>query len=544
MFWRFAKAADDHETSPYRLNAVRGKTDMRLTATGRALSAGSGWYPIAGFGYTKCPSPAWNALFPRCARRQFCNTGPLREQSQKQPAADNQRAAPQESASRSSSITTGGQTYTSDEWTNTPDTILKHVGRTLYLDENHPLSITRKLVESQFPAPEYGNHTETKPVVSVQQNFDDLGFPIDHPGRSRTDTYYLNKDTVLRTHTSAHQRYYFQRMNINDKIRPDEKGYTIAADVYRRDAIDRSHYPVFHQMECARLWKRPREDPLKHSAETAARIMEDLAKLPKHDVPVEDPNPTIHPERNPLQETHSAEEVEAIAAHLKRSLENLVIRIFSAAREASSHDSTIKQEPLKIRWVEAYFPFTSPSWELEVFWEGEWLELLGCGIVQQRLLNSSDVPDRIGWAFGLGLERIAMLLFNIPDIRLFWSEDRRFLSQFQAGKVSRFVPFSKHPACYKDVSFWLPASSTGSAAGGAVPFHENDMMEIVRDVAGNLVEDVRLLDEFTHPKTGKKSMCYRINYRSLERNMTNRETNRLHDKVKQRAVEQLGVELR
>ena len=505
---------------------------MRLSATGRALRPASGRCSIAGLGYTRCPSPVWKAIRPRDAR-YFGSTSPLSQSS---------------SRARRPFVAKGFDRgrYDADEWSNTPDPILKHVGRTIYLDKNHPLSITRELVESQFPAPEYGNHVETSPVVTVAQNFDDLGFPDDHPGRSRTDTYYINKDLVLRTHTSAHQRAYFQQLNRNEETKPEEVGYTIAADVYRRDAIDRSHYPVFHQMEGARLWKRPHENPLQYSGETASRILEDLAKLPQHDVPVEDPNPTVHPKRNPLQDPHSIEEVEAMAAHLKRSLENLVIRIFSAARKASEDDLTVIDEPLKMRWVEAYFPFTSPSWELEVFWEGEWLEILGCGIVQQRLLNSSDVPHRIGWAFGLGLERIAMLLFNIPDIRLFWSQDPRFLSQFEAGKITRFAPFSKHPACYKDVSFWLSSStaSPGSAAGGVLPFHENDLMEVVRNVGGDLVEDVRLQDEFTHPKTGKRSMCYRINYRSLERNLTNRETNQLHEQVKKKLVSQLGVELR
>ena len=167
-------------------------------------------------------------------------------------------------------------------------------------------------------------------------------------------------------------------------------------------------------------------------------------------------------------------------------------------------------------------------------------------MIKQDLLINSDVPNRIGWAFGLGLERIAMLLFNIPDIRLFWSRDERFLSQFRAGEITRFEPFSKHPACYKDVAFWLPPAAVtgGSAAGGAVPFHENDVMEIVRGIGGDLVEDVTLIDEFTHPKTARKSMCYRINYRSLERTLTNEESNELNLKVREKLVEELGVELR
>ena len=519
---------------------------MRLVATGRALRAVSSRRSIVISSYRRPSHPIVRTF---CAQepQQFSTSSQARSKRQQSTVSGSfaknteKQSTPALDTKAESTITTGGKSYATDEWTNVPDTILSHVGRNLYLDENHPLSITRRLIESQFPGPEYGNHVEPQPVVSTVQNFDDLGFPADHPGRNRTDTYYINKDTILRTHTSAHQRFYFQRLNLNESERPDEEGYTVTADVYRRDAIDRSHYPVFHQMECARLWKRSQD-----ASEAATKIMQDVANLPQHGVPVEDPNPTVHPERNPLQKDHSLAEVDAIAAHLKRSLENLVIRIFSAAREASEGNPSVTDQPLKIRWVEAYFPFTSPSWELEVFWEGEWLELLGCGVVKQELLNSSDVPHRIGWAFGLGLERIAMLLFNIPDIRLFWSQDPRFLSQFQAGKFNRFVPFSKYPECYKDVAFWLGSStsSVGSSAGGVLPFHENDVMEIVRDVAGNLVEDVRLVDEFTHPKTGKKSMCYRINYRSLEKTLTNEETNHLHDRVRERLVQQLGVELR
>lgn len=64
----------------------------------------------------------------------------------------------------------------------------------------------------------------------------------------------------------------------------------------------------------------------------------------------------------------------------------------------------------------------------------------------------------IGWASGLGIERLAMLLFEIPDIRLFWSKDPRFLSQFEKGKIQKFQPFSKYPQVWKGVSFWVDSS--------------------------------------------------------------------------------------
>ncbi|KAJ5168532.1 uncharacterized protein N7482_004126 [Penicillium canariense] len=519
---------------------------MRLFATGRALRASSGRWSIA-VARPRVPIPRTQSLresIPAVSRHWSSTTA--------RPTADQSSGAGQvnQPPKPRSSLKIEGDHYPTDQWTNTPDTILSHVGQRLYLDENHPLAITRKLIESQFPAPVFGNYFETNPVVTTTQNFDVLGFPPDHPGRSRTDTYYVNDKTVLRTHTSAHQQAYFQQINCNEKTRPEEVGYTVIADVYRRDAIDRSHYPVFHQMEGAMLWKRPESNPLEASQETAAKINADVDLIPRHNVPVEDPNPTLHPQRNPLQaEHHSEEEVGAIAAHLKRSLERMVIMVFTEGNKAAaaSSGSDVELEPLKVRWVEAYFPFTSPSWELEVFWQGQWLEILGCGVIKQDLLINSDVPNRVGWAFGLGIERIAMLLFNIPDIRLFWSRDERFLSQFRAGHITRFEPFSKHPACYKDVAFWLPpAAVTGgsSAAGGAVPFHENDVMEIVRGIGGDLVEDVTLIDEFTHPKSGRKSMCYRINYRSLERTLTNEEANEMHDKVRSKLVGDLGVELR
>jgi phenylalanyl-tRNA synthetase alpha chain len=89
----------------------------------------------------------------------------------------------------------------------------------------------------------------------------------------------------------------------------------------------------------------------------------------------------------------------------------------------------------------------------------------------------------MGWAFGLGLERIAMILYSIPDIRLFWSEDPRFHSQFSHGKINAFKPYSKYPASYRDVSFWKPDSD----------MHDNDLYDVVRDVAGDLVEDVAIV---------------------------------------------------
>jgi len=81
-----------------------------------------------------------------------------------------------------------------------------------------------------------------------------------------------------------------------------------------------------------------------------------------------------------------------------------------------------------------------------------------------------------------------MILYDIPDIRLFWSQDRRFLEQFQADTVSQFQPFSKYPGAYRDVSFWLPPS-----------WHDHDLFELVRSIASDLVESVQQVRPHARP---------------------------------------------
>ncbi|PFH62297.1 hypothetical protein XA68_14157 [Ophiocordyceps unilateralis] len=433
---------------------------------------------------------------------------------------------PVDSTPKSDSVQVRGRTVrTSSTQFNVSQNVLDATSRQLHIQKDHPIDITRRLIELHFPQPAFSHLNDCHPVVSTKENFDSLGFPSDHPGRARTDTYYFNDEELLRTHTSAHQAAAFAG------AAEGQVGYVISADVYRRDEVDRKHYPVFHQMEGARWWDRA-EAPDGH---VATAIRHDAESLPCHDFAVEDSTPHFHPERNPLQEeNHSPDEVGAVATHLKRSLENAIGGLFSRAKSQPDN-------PLRMRWVESYFPFTSPSWELEVYHDGDWMEVLGCGIVKHQLHAASGRPSRLGWAFGLGLDRIAMLLFRIPDIRFLWSTDERFLNQFTGmslrppEELQPFLPFSKHPPCPKDVSFWLPR-------GVAVP--EVDVAEVVRTVARDVVEQVECFDRFTHPTTGQRSEAYRVTYRSLDRTLTNMETNNLHQKVKMALREQLGVSLR
>ena len=139
-----------------------------------------------------------------------------------------------------------------------------------------------------------------------------------------------------------------------------------------------------------------------------------------------------------------------------------------------------------VNWREDYFPFTEPSFELDAMYQGDWMEVLGCGIIHRDVLNNAGCDeDTVGWAFGLGLERLAMVLFSIPDIRLFWSQDERFLSQFKKVNADdpktlvAFQPYSKYPFCYKDVSFWLPTEKIPNPdEAQAEGFHVNDVYEV------------------------------------------------------------------
>ena len=153
---------------------------------------------------------------------------------------------------------------------------------------------------------DYTIYEDFHPIVTKFQNFDSLGFPEDHPGRSKSDTYYLNKDHLLRTHTSAHEQECF----INCKT----KGYLITADVYRRDEIDRTHYPAFHQMEGARVWSK--NDP-----NLFKTIQDDIDSIPKTNIIVEDPfrdKPVT--KDNPMQKYMNEEEVRLVSIHLKKLL--------------------------------------------------------------------------------------------------------------------------------------------------------------------------------------------------------------------------------
>ncbi|XP_043920793.1 phenylalanine--tRNA ligase, mitochondrial [Protopterus annectens] len=401
----------------------------------------------------------------------------------------------------SDSIKLCGKHYPRDEYTNVTERILSKVGKNLHNQKYHPLWLIKERIKDhfykhyvgRFGNPLFSVYDNISPTVTTEQNFDSLLISPNHPSRKKGDNYYLNCSHMLRAHTSAHQR---------DLMRSGLDAFLVVGDVYRRDEIDSSHYPVFHQMEGVRLFT-------KHELFVDVKNGEDLHLF-------ENGPHTPH-----KQETHTLEAVKLVEFSLKHTLSELMGHLFG--------------DGLEIRWVDCYFPFTHPSFEMEIKFQGEWLEVLGCGVMEQQLVNSAGAHEKIGWAFGLGLERLAMILYDIPDIRLFWSEDERFLKQFFVSHIDqrvKYKPLSKYPPLINDISFWLPSEG----------YSENDFYDLVRNIAGDLVEKVTLIDQYTHPKTKRISHCYRIMYRHMERTLSQDEVRIIHRTIENSAVKELRVE--
>lgn len=359
-----------------------------------------------------------------------------------------------------------GTVLVMDNAFNVPRSILSKIGKQLHTRNDHPLGIIRNRIEAYFAKSRFLDqgsyffkcYDNLSPIVSIVDNFDNLCFPSNHPGRSPTDTYYINSNHVLRTHTTAHD---VSLMSSQSFIH-NGKFITIG-DVYRRDEIDSVHYPVFHQVEGVCLFSRPELSFLDKKYEKISSIKVSNIQ-PEH----------INNQRN----------VELVVTDMKREIEGLMKNLFG-------HD-------ILFEWIPGEFPFTSPSYELEIILNGKRLEVCGCGVLKNSILEKAYGKyhdSSIAWAFGFGLERLAMVLFDIPDIRYFWSEDSRFISQFSENannnfddfKPIKFVPLSKYPPNIRDLSFWL----SGNAK--ALDFDHNTVYEIIREEASDLVESAAIV---------------------------------------------------
>lgn len=310
-------------------------------------------------------------------------------------------------------------------------------------------------------------------IVLAKESFDLFNFPLDHPARSRSDTYYVNNDYIFRTHTTIMWYYHFALPEVQEKIREGKPfGALSYGKVYRRDELDRHHMNVFHQMDGVYLCKKE----------------EKIIGLPE----------------------------------LRAVLINIAKAIYGP--------------DIKYRFNQDTFPYTDPSLEMEIEVRGRWVEVLGSGVVRAVVLNNLGIDSNVwnGWAFGFGLERLAILSIALPDIRLLWSNDERVKRQLRLGNPYKEV--SKFPQITRDISFVVNAD-----------FVPNDYFDLIRDIGGDIVEEVSLLDKYENAEkfgAGKLSYTYRIIYRSNERTLTVEEINPIQNKIIEETKKQFRAEVR
>ena len=207
-------------------------------------------------------------------------------------------------------------------------------------------------------------------VVPVDISFDLFDFAADHPARSKSDTYYADDKNILRTHDTVMWYYYLNLPEIKAKIvRKEPIGVTCYGKVYRKDEIDRKHMNIFHQFGGMYL--------------------------------VPDGKQTI------------------TIDELRDVLSQIVKGLFGPS--------------IKYRFLDDIFPYTDPSLQVEVDVDGQWVEILGGGMPKKSVMKKFGVEGYHGWAFGFGLERLAIISMTLPDIRLLWSNDERVKKQLHMG---------------------------------------------------------------------------------------------------------------
>ncbi|MCK9279103.1 MAG: phenylalanine--tRNA ligase subunit alpha [Melioribacteraceae bacterium] len=234
-------------------------------------------------------------------------------------------------------------------------------GKTKSKGSKHILIQTLDEIKNIFKG--LGFSVATGPELeSDYNNFEALNFPADHPARDMQDTFFVNPDFLLRTHTSPVQIRTMQKYAPPIRI-------IIPGKVYRNEAVSMKSYCLFHQVEGLYVDK------------------------------------------------------DVTFAELKGTL-------VSFAKQLYGND-------IQYRFRASFFPFTEPSAEMDIWWqpsgkEGRWLEILGCGMVDPNVLKNVGIDPEVysGYAFGMGVERMAMRKYGINDIRNYFDNDKRFLEQF------------------------------------------------------------------------------------------------------------------
>jgi phenylalanyl-tRNA synthetase alpha chain len=241
-------------------------------------------------------------------------------------------------------------------------------GRRKFLGTKHPITQTLDEIKAIFVSMGFGV-VEGPEVEDDYHNFEALNFPPDHPARDMQDTFFISNKILLRTHTSPMQ------IRVMENYQPPVR-VILPGKVYRNEAISSRSLSVFHQVE------------------------------------------GLHVDKG------------VTFSELKGTLISFIKQFYGSG--------------LKYKFRPTFFPFTEPSADIYITCficngkgckmckQGGWLEILGCGMVDPNVFRFVGYDPEVytGWAFGMGIERIAALRYGVEDIRLFYENDIRFLNQF------------------------------------------------------------------------------------------------------------------
>jgi len=366
--------------------------------------------------------------------------------------------------------------------------------------EWHPIKmVIDKIVESEFF--DWFNHVKVPEVVGEFETFDLFNFPEDHVARRPSDSYFINKSDdrknsmLLRPHTSVMWYHYLLKQWWKEKL--ENEGEIKALSwwkVYRVDELDKTHHECFHQVDGLRLVEKEKEI-----------INQDTLK------------------------------------------EVLWVTIES-----------IFWENVEYKFHKDSFPYTTDSLEAYVKFNDKWVEVLWAWIVEPTVLEKLwiDSDKYNWWAFGFWIERLAIPLKQVPDIRLFWSEDPRVTSQW--WDLQPFKEVSNFPPVNKDISLLVPKNNFELDLEDQEKTWEIELTKnteanffaitwVIRDTCDDLIEEVKIIDTYENNKKfweNMKSITIRIVFRSLERTLTDKEINIHYFNIRKKIENQLLYELR
>lgn len=265
-------------------------------------------------------------------------------------------------------------TYPTDDWTNINSRFEPFVGAKLYQRRNHPLRLTQEEIVAFFRK-WFGENVDSE--LEIYKNLD----PVDLNTSTTKDpaAFYINRDLVLRQDAINREIKY---------LKSGAENFLMILDLYRRCEMDSKHFPVLHRVN---VFRTMNNEELHRQSNRKGEQQLEMTQY--------------------LEEEHKAALVELVK-HLMGT-------------------------DVKYRWTDTIRKSMEPSWTFELWHYDEWHQISGSGLIRRDILEKSERLNTSGWEISIGLDRLAMILYNIFDIRLLWNADQSFLKQFETQRIKK-----------------------------------------------------------------------------------------------------------